>query len=145
MKTRPVHGLAVTELGFGGASLGNLYTKTSDDEARLAVDTAWDGGVRYFDTAPHYGLGLSERRLGAALSGRPRDAYILSTKVGRLLEPNPAPKGSDLSAGGFAVPDDLVRRLTSAGTGCSAASRQASAGSASPGSTSSTCMTRTSR
>jgi D-threo-aldose 1-dehydrogenase len=99
MKTRPLHGLAVTELGFGGASLGNLYTKTSDDEARLAVDTAWDGGVRYFDTAPHYGLGLSERRLGAALSGRPRDAYILSTKVGRLLEPNPAPKGSDLSAG----------------------------------------------
>ena len=111
MKTRPVHGLAVTELGFGGASLGNLYTKTSDEEARLAVDTAWDGGVRYFDTAPHYGLGLSERRLGAALSGRPRDAYILSTKVGRLLEPNPAPKGSDLSAGGFAVPDDLVRRF----------------------------------
>ena len=111
MKTRPLHGLAVTELGFGGASLGNLYTKTSDDEARLAVDTAWDGGVRYFDTAPHYGLGLSERRLGAALAGRPRDAYILSTKVGRLLEPNPAPVGSDLRAGGFAVPDDLVRRF----------------------------------
>jgi D-threo-aldose 1-dehydrogenase len=111
MKTRPLHGLAVTELGFGGASLGNLYIKTSDDEARLAVDTAWDGGVRYFDTAPHYGLGLSELRLGAALAGRPRDAYVLSTKVGRLLEPNPAPRGTDLPAGGFAVPDDLVRRF----------------------------------
>ena len=101
MKTRSLRGLAVTELGFGGASLGNLYTKTSDDEARLAVDMAWDGGVRYFDTAPHYGLGLSERRLGAALGGRPRDAYVLSTKVGRLLEPNPAPKGSDLSSRGL--------------------------------------------
>jgi D-threo-aldose 1-dehydrogenase len=111
MKTRLLHGLAVTELGFGGASLGNLYTETSDDEARMAVDTAWDRGVRYFDTAPHYGLGLSERRLGTTLAGRPRDAYILSTKVGRLLEPNPAPTGSDLPAGGFAVPDDLVRRF----------------------------------
>jgi D-threo-aldose 1-dehydrogenase len=111
MKNRTLRGLDVTELGFGGASLGNLYTRTSDDEARLAVDTAWNGGVRYFDTAPHYGLGLSERRLGAALADRSRDAYILSTKVGRLLEPNPAPKGSDLSAGGFAVPDDLARRF----------------------------------
>jgi D-threo-aldose 1-dehydrogenase len=111
IKTRPLHGLPVTELGFGGSCLGNLYTETSDDEARMAVDTAWDGGVRYFDTAPHYGLGLSERRLGAALAGRPRDAYILSTKVGRMLEPNPAPTGSDLPAGGFAVPDDLIRRF----------------------------------
>jgi D-threo-aldose 1-dehydrogenase len=111
IKTRPLHGLPVTELGFGGSSLGNLYTETSDDEARMAVDTAWDGGVRYFDTAPHYGLGLSERRLGAALAGRPREAYILSTKVGRMLEPNPAPTGSDLPAGGFAVPDDLIRRF----------------------------------
>jgi D-threo-aldose 1-dehydrogenase len=97
-------------LGFGGASLGNLYTETSDDDARLAVDAAWDLGVRYYDTAPHYGLGLSERRLGAALAGRPRDAYVLSTKVGRLLEPNPVPTGSDLAAGGFAVRDDLMRR-----------------------------------
>jgi D-threo-aldose 1-dehydrogenase len=111
MRTRPLNGMAVTELGFGGASLGNLYTETSDTEARLAVDAAWHGGVRYYDTAPHYGLGLSERRLAAALAGRPRDDYILSTKVGRLLEPNAAPTGSDLASGGFAVPDDLVRRF----------------------------------
>jgi D-threo-aldose 1-dehydrogenase len=109
--TRPLRGLAVTELGFGGASLGNLYRATSDVEARRAVDAAWDAGVRYFDTAPHYGLGLSERRLGAALAGRPRAGYVLSTKVGRLLEPNPAPTGSDLASGGFAVADDLVRRF----------------------------------
>ena len=111
MQARPLRGLAVSGLGFGGASLGNLYVETSDAEARASVDAAWDGGVRYFDTAPHYGLGLSERRLGAALAGRPRADYVLSTKVGRLLEPNPAPTGSDLESGGFAVPDDLVRRF----------------------------------
>ncbi|HET9082590.1 MAG TPA: aldo/keto reductase [Trebonia sp.] len=111
MKTRALRDRAVTELGFGGASLGNLYQETSEAEARLAVDAAWDGGVRYYDTAPHYGLGLSERRLGAALAARPRDEYVLSTKVGRLLEPNPAPTGSDMRTGGFAVPDDLLRRF----------------------------------
>ena len=111
MKTRTLLGMTVTELAFGGASLGNLYRETSDAEARLAVNAAWDGAVRYYDTAPHYGLGLSERRLGGALAGRPRDGYTLSTKVGRLLVPNPAPSGSDLASGGFAVPDDLVRRF----------------------------------
>ena len=61
---------AVTALGFGGASAGNLYTETTGEEATAAVDCAWAGGIRYFDTAPHYGLGLSERRLGAALRHR---------------------------------------------------------------------------
>ncbi|MHC3534425.1 aldo/keto reductase, partial [Streptomyces sp. DT7] len=75
------------------------------DAAVRDVDTAaWDAGVRDFDTAPHYGLGLSERRLGAALTARPRDAFTVSTKVGRRLEPHPSPSGSDLAAGGFAVP-----------------------------------------
>ncbi len=117
MRQRQLRGLAVSELGFGGASLGNLYQETSDADARLAVDAAWAGGVRYFDTAPHYGLGLSERRLGAALAAQPTQptqpgqGYVLSTKVGRLLVPNPAPTGSDLAAGGFAVPDTTVRRF----------------------------------
>jgi D-threo-aldose 1-dehydrogenase len=111
MKTRPLRDLAVTELGFGGAPLGNLYQEIPEAEARLAVEAAWDDGVRYYDTAPHYGLGLSERRLGAALAGQRRDDYVLSTKVGRVLRPNPAPTGSDLRAGGFAVPDDLLRRF----------------------------------
>ena len=97
MKTRPLRGLAITDLGLGGASLGNLYRETSETEALLALGAAWDGGVRYYDTAPHYDLGLSERRLGAALAGRPRDHYVLSTKVGRLLEPNPAPTGLRLA------------------------------------------------
>jgi len=101
----------VTALGFGGAPAGNMYQEGTDEEADAAVGRAWDGGVRYFDTAPHYGLGLSERRLGAALRERPRAVFVISTKVGRLLEPNPRPGGSDLAAGGFAVPDTLRRRF----------------------------------
>jgi D-threo-aldose 1-dehydrogenase len=103
-------GVRVTELGFGGASLGNLYHATTDEDARAAVDAAYDAGIRYFDTAPHYGLGLSESRLGRALAERPRDEFVLSTKVGRLLVPNREPSGSDMAAGGFEVRDDLVRR-----------------------------------
>jgi hypothetical protein len=103
--------IRVTELGFGGASIGNLYRATSDEVAREAVDAAWAAGIRYFDTAPHYGLGLSERRLGEALRRYPRDEYVLSTKVGRLIVPNLTPTGSDLPYGLFDVPDDLTRRL----------------------------------
>jgi D-threo-aldose 1-dehydrogenase len=101
----------VSALGFGAAPLGNLYAPLDDEEARAALDAAWEAGVRYFDTAPHYGLGLSERRLGAGLARRPRAEFTVSTKVGRLLEPHPAPTGSDLAAGGFAVPDTLIRRF----------------------------------
>lgn len=99
----------VTELGFGSAAIGNLYRAVAGDTARAAVDAAWDAGIRYFDTAPHYGLGLAERRLGAALATRPREQFVVSTKVGRLLEPHAHPTGSDLAAGGFDVPDDLTR------------------------------------
>ncbi|WP_030257559.1 aldo/keto reductase [Streptomyces violens] len=95
-------GLPLTPLSFGAAALGNLYTAVTPDQAAATVDAAWDEGIRAFDTAPHYGLGLSERRLGAALRDRPRDAYVLSTKVGRLLRPG-GPGGDDL-AHGFAVP-----------------------------------------
>lgn len=101
-------GLAVTELSFGGAPIGNLYTSLDDETALATVDAAWQCGIRYFDTAPHYGLGLSERRLGAALAGRQRGEFAVSTKVGRLLVPNTHPSGSDLAAG-FDVPDDLIR------------------------------------
>ena len=103
-------GVALTELGFGASLIGNLYREVDDATARLAVEAAWDGGIRYFDTAPHYGLGLSERRLGNALQVFPRADYALSTKVGRLLVPNPRPTGSDLESGGFAVDDSLTRR-----------------------------------
>ena len=74
-------------LGMGGAPLGNLFTAIPDDLARGAIEAAWDAGIRHFDTAPHYGAGLSEHRIGAVLRHHPRDSYTLSTKVGRLLEP----------------------------------------------------------
>jgi len=110
-------GLELTAVGFGAAQIGNLYRPVDDETAAAAVDRAWGAGVRYFDTAPHYGLGLSERRLGAALAGRSREQFVLSTKVGRLLVPNPSPRGSDLDQGAFAVPDDLARVLDYSGDG----------------------------
>lgn len=79
-------GLTFTELGFGTAPLGNLYRSISDTDARAILDQAWQGGVRYFDTAPLYGLGLSETRLNPFLRDKPRDEYVLSSKVGRLIQ-----------------------------------------------------------
>lgn len=77
-------------LAFGAASIGNLYRAVPDDQARAVVERAWDAGIRYFDTAPHYGFGLSEKRLGAALAELDPDATaIISTKVGRRLDPRP--------------------------------------------------------
>ncbi|KOS25018.1 D-threo-aldose 1-dehydrogenase [Bacillus anthracis] len=72
-------------LGFGTAPLGNMYRNIPEEEAIATVDAAWDNGVRYFDTAPLYGSGLAEIRLGEALSKRNRDDYFLSTKVGRII------------------------------------------------------------
>ncbi|MGW4892848.1 aldo/keto reductase [Kitasatospora sp. NPDC004240] len=110
MQQRKIQNTSVplTELGFGASVIGNLYRSTPAGTATAAVDAAWDAGIRYFDTAPHYGLGLSERRLGAALRDRPRDEYVVSSKVGRLLVPNEEPHGTDTE--GFAVPDDLRRQ-----------------------------------
>jgi D-threo-aldose 1-dehydrogenase len=103
MKTRRIGktALEVTEYSFGGASLGNLYEVVSRDNAMAALDAAWNAGLRYFDTAPHYGFGLSERRFGDYLRGKPRDSYVLSTKVGRLLHPVPEDQVPDL---GFVDP-----------------------------------------
>lgn len=77
--------LQVTRLGLGLAPIGGLYTAVSDEQAGATIDRAWEHGVRLFDTAPLYGYGRSERRTGAALAGRPRAEFVLSTKVGRLL------------------------------------------------------------
>ena len=78
-------GLTFTELGFGTAPIGNLYRAVSDEDAAAILDLSWESGIRYYDTAPLYGLGLSETRLNAMLRGKNRDDYVLSTKVGRLL------------------------------------------------------------
>lgn len=75
-----------TELGFGTAPLGNLYRAVSEDDAQKTLDAAWKAGIRYFDTAPLYGLGLSETRINHFLRGKKRKDYVISTKVGRVLE-----------------------------------------------------------
>ncbi len=76
-------------IGFGAAPLGNYRRALSNEDCQQTLDAAWDSGMRYFDTAPLYGFGLSEARVGRALRSRPRDEYVLSSKVGRLLEPVP--------------------------------------------------------
>jgi D-threo-aldose 1-dehydrogenase len=103
--------LAVSVLGFGAAPLGGLYREVSAADAGAAVRTALAGGVTYFDTAPLYGHGLSEHRLGEALREVPRDAFVLSTKVGRLLRPtrgDPPPDGLFANA----LPFDYVYDYT---------------------------------
>ncbi len=97
MKTRKLGNteLHLTELGFGGATVGNLYRPTSAEEAFAAIRAAWEGGIRYYDTAPSYGYGLSERRIGDALREFDRATYVISTKVGRLLIPDSRPKKQD--------------------------------------------------
>ncbi|WP_132116389.1 aldo/keto reductase [Actinocrispum wychmicini] len=94
--------VTVTPLGFGGGPLGGLFAPVDHDVAMAALAAAWAGGIRYFDTSPHYGIGQSERLVGEFLRQRPRDAYTLSTKVGRVLVPqDPAGRMDDV---GFHVP-----------------------------------------
>jgi D-threo-aldose 1-dehydrogenase len=84
---------SAARLGLGGAPLGNLFHSVPEAEARALLEAAWASGCRSFDTAPHYGHGLSERRIGDALRARPRDAFVLSSKVGRLLTPDAGAAG----------------------------------------------------
>ena len=89
MKTRKLGktGLDLTEISFGTAPLGNLYHPVSDEAAKATIEAAWEGGIRFFDTAPYYGAGLAEERLGRFLVTKPRDSFVISTKVGRLVRP----------------------------------------------------------
>lgn len=107
----------LTTLGYGAANLGNLFRPMTDDQCGEILEAAWDAGIRYFDTAPHYGLGLSERRLGAFLQTKPRAEFTVSTKVGRLLRPNPDDDGGLDLANDFHVRADLRREwdFTAAG------------------------------
>ncbi|MGP8034036.1 MAG: aldo/keto reductase [Steroidobacteraceae bacterium] len=81
-------GIRVSALGFGGAPIGNLYAEVREADAQAALHEALERGIRYFDTAPFYGHGLSEKRMGRALAGRPRGSFVISTKVGRLIAPD---------------------------------------------------------
>jgi len=93
--------MSLGSLGFGAAPIGNLYAEVSDDDAHAALAQAWRRGIRYFDTAPFYGHGLSERRLGDAFAVWPRAEFAVSTKVGRLIESDTA-SGAPITDG-FAV------------------------------------------
>ena len=97
---RSVAGIELTALGFGAAPIGNLYTPVTQAEALSAVHGAWERGVRYFDTAPYYGYGLSEERLGRALCDTARASFVLSSKVGRRVYDAPP---TECSGDGFAV------------------------------------------
>ena len=90
-------GVEVTQLGLGGASYGSLFYQVPEEDAVAAIHAAWDAGIRFFDTAPWYGRGLSELRTGSGLRYRPRDEYILSTKIGRWLKAQIPGSDTDLS------------------------------------------------
>ena len=96
--------LAFTPVGLGGAPLGDLFHRLGTPVAFATIAAAWDAGIRVFDTSPHYGNGLSEARFGAVLRDQPRDAFVLSTKVGRWMDPRAAPiaAGAAVAAPGFA-------------------------------------------
>lgn len=101
--------LAAGPFGLGCAPLGNLYRAMSDEQAHDLLEAAWAAGVRWFDTSPHYGLGLSERRLGRFLRTKPREDFVVSTKVGRRLVPADSHGALDRDDEGFDVPADFRR------------------------------------
>jgi D-threo-aldose 1-dehydrogenase len=92
-------GLELTALGLGTAPLAGLFSEVSEAQAAGAVEAAWAAGLRYFDTAPLYGYGLAERRVGPLLAARPRSEYVLSTKIGRLVRPAEEPDPDDVFVG----------------------------------------------
>lgn len=125
MRSSPVGqtDIRVTEVGFGCSGLGNLGRKVDDAECLAILERAWQFGIRYFDTAPHYGRGLSEARLKPFLAGKPRDSFVLSTKVGRLLSPGPALDQAD----GFIAPLPNAVRYDYSGDGIEASFEQSCA------------------
>ena len=141
------NGLRVGPMAYGVAALGNLLRPVSQQDWEGAVPAAWESGVRYFDVAPHYGLGLAERRLGLGLRGRPQDEFLISTKVGRLLQPVPNSTGARDDAGSMSRPTSSAFGTTAA-TGSAVRWNPAWSDSVSTGSISRSCtilMTSTPR
>ncbi|MDC7789405.1 aldo/keto reductase [Rhodoplanes sp. TEM] len=109
------------KLGFGAAPLGNMFRDIPEEEARATVEAAWTDGIRYYDNAPFYGAGLAEIRMGEALAGKPRDAYVISTKVGRVILDeieDPAARDQGEKGGVFAHgrPNKVVNDYSADGT-----------------------------
>ncbi|WP_159622054.1 aldo/keto reductase [Ruania rhizosphaerae] len=92
-------GLSATRLGLGGGPLGNMFAPIGEDDARAALERAWDLGVRLYDTSPFYGYGTSERRFGRMLADKPREEFVLSTKVGKMLRADVEPKAEQFVDG----------------------------------------------
>src|SRR5215470_6281543 len=107
-------------LGFGAAPLGNMFRNIPDEEAAATVEAAWKQGIRYFDTAPFYGAGLAEIRLGKALANHNRNEYMLSTKVGRLIldevEPGKPDFGEKAGLFEFGRPNRIIYDYSADGT-----------------------------
>jgi D-threo-aldose 1-dehydrogenase len=103
-------------LGFGAAPLGNMFRAIPDEEATATVEAAWQNGIRYFDTAPHYGAGLAEIRLGKVLSQYPRDQYVISTKVGRIVLEEPGPLAKEGGLFEHGRPNKVLVDYTADGT-----------------------------
>jgi D-threo-aldose 1-dehydrogenase len=94
--------------GFGTAPLGNMFREVAEEEVDAVLEAAWEGGVRYYDTAPFYGMGLAELRLGRLLSARPRDSFTVSTKVGRIITDDRRDIGSSDEIFAHGRPNDFV-------------------------------------
>lgn len=103
-------GLETSSLSLGTAGIGNLFHEVTEEDAHDTMQASFDAGVRYFDTAPHYGLGLAERRLGRFIGGLERSEITISSKVGRLIRPNPNYNGG-VDDQGFVVPNTVYRIL----------------------------------
>ncbi|WP_066942593.1 aldo/keto reductase [Microtetraspora fusca] len=107
-------------IGYGAAPLGNMFRAVPDDEATATLNAAWDQGIRYYDTAPLYGAGLSEIRLGGLLSRKPRDTFVLSTKVGRVILDEVESESRDLGEKGSLFehgrPNKIVHEWTAEAT-----------------------------
>jgi D-threo-aldose 1-dehydrogenase len=101
-------GLWLPPFGFGSAHLGGLYERVSGDVAKLTLDAAWSGGVRFFDTAPWYGRGLAEHRVGSSLIDKPRDEFVLTTKVGRYFRRPGDPRSFDRAPWGGGLNMEIV-------------------------------------
>ena len=99
--------LSLPPLGFGSAHLGGMYHRVAAEEARATLQAAWDGGIRYYDTAPFYGRGLSEHRLGSFLLDQPRDEFVVTTKVGRVLHRPADPRTFDRAPWGGGLNFDI--------------------------------------
>jgi D-threo-aldose 1-dehydrogenase len=114
MKTREIGktGVQVTEIGFGTAPVAGLYRAVDEESAQAVLQTAWDAGIRYFDTAPHYGAGLAEERVGRFL--KDKSGYVISTKVGRLHIGVPEGKGGDY---GFVGAPSVIQHSDYSGDG----------------------------